>query len=418
MISDVLTNINFIDFWRQKMWKNIEAAPADAILGLTEAFQAESRPGKVNLGVGVYKDETGVTPVLKCVKAAESILLETEKTKSYLPIPGDLVYGAEVQKLIFGESSEVISGRRAVTAQAPGGTGALRVGADLLKKFNKDAKLWLSNPSWANHRSVFSAAGYAVKEYPYYDADAKGVDFAAMKECLARVPSGDVVLLHACCHNPTGFDLSADQWKELVEVAKKAGWIPFLDFAYQGLGEGLEPDRVGVVAFAESGLDMVVASSFSKNFGLYRERVGAITLVTPSEAEAVVAMSHLKTVVRVLYSNPPAHGGLVVETVLTSKTLHSQWVDELDTMCRRIKEMRGKLVQGLEKRGVEQDFSYILRQCGMFSFSGLSKEMVEWLRVEKGIYMVGSGRINLAGLTPSNIDYVCDAIAEGLKQEK
>ncbi len=397
------------------MWQNIKAAPADSILGLTDAFRKDPSPQKVNLGVGVYKDEQGRTPILNCVKVAEKMLLEQEGTKSYLPISGDPVYSTEVQKLLFGESGEVITNRRAVTAHAPGGTGALRVGGDLLKKFYPDAKVWISNPTWANHKGVFKTAGFSLAEYDYYSPENKAVDFEAMVSSLKSIPEGDIVLLHACCHNPSGVDLNADQWRQVAAIGKEKGWIPFLDFAYQGFGESVEEDRCGIEEFAATGVDFLIASSFSKNFGLYNERTGALTIVSPTEEDAVVAMSHLKTTIRVLYSNPPAHGGLVVATILSDPELHAQWLDELAGMRDRIKAMRVALVEGLNKRGVEKDFSYITRQRGMFSFSGLSDEIVAWLRASKSIYVVGGGRINLAGLTKANIDYVCDAIAEALK---
>ncbi|MFV0437808.1 MAG: aromatic amino acid transaminase [Desulfopila sp.] len=398
------------------MWKGIEAAPADAIFGLTEAFKKDSNPQKVNLGVGVYKDDQGNTPVLHCVKAAEKLLLERETTKGYLPIPGDAAYGAGVRQLIFGEQSEVIAAGRAVTAHAPGGTGALRVGAELLKKFTRGAKVWISRPTWVNHKGVFAAVGFPLGEYAYYDATSMGLDFPAMVADLEAVPAGDIVVLHACCHNPSGVDLSGEQWRQVVAISKARGWIPFLDFAYQGFGAGLEQDRVAVEEFAAAGGDFFVASSFSKNFGLYNERVGALTVVSPSQAETAVAMSHLKTTVRVLYSNPPAHGGLVVATVLGDPALCRQWQGELAAMRERIVAMRSALVDGLAARGVGRDFSFITSQHGMFSFSGLNDEVVQWLRQHKAIYVVGGGRINLAGLTSTNIDYVCDAIAEALKK--
>jgi aspartate/tyrosine/aromatic aminotransferase len=398
------------------MWQDIQAAPADSILGLTEAFRNDPSVQKVNLGVGVYKDETGKTPILKCVKAAEKILLEQEATKSYLPISGDPLYAAEVQKLLFGKSAEVIISGRAVTAHAPGGTGALRVGGDLLKKFYPDAKVWLSNPTWANHNGVFKTAGFELAEYDYYNPASRAVDFSAMVDSLENIPADDIVLFHACCHNPSGVDLTPAQWKEVAAIGKDKGWIPFLDFAYQGFGEGVEADRCGIEEFAATGIDFFVASSFSKNFGLYNERVGALTIVSPTEQEAAVAMSHLKTTIRVIYSNPPAHGGLVVATILSNPKLHAQWLGELAGMRDRIKAMRVALVKGLAARGVEGDFSSIANQRGMFSFSGLSSDIVAWLRSNKSIYVVGGGRINLAGLTKANIDYVCDAIAEGLRQ--
>ena len=397
------------------MWQTIQAAPADSILGLTEAFRQDSDPRKVNLGVGVYKDEAGVTPILQTVKAAEKILLEKEITKSYLPISGDPGYSSAVQKLLFGQESEVITGKRAATVHTPGGTGALRVGAELLKKFAPTAKVWVSSPTWANHKGVFGAAGFAIAEYRYYDAAAMALDFAAMVADLKAIPTGDIVLLHACCHNPSGFDLNEAQWDEVAAIAQDKGWVPFLDFAYQGFGAGVDADRYAVSRFAALGLDYFVASSFSKNFGLYNERTGAFTIVSPTAAESVVAMSHLKATVRVIYSNPPAHGGLVVATVLNDPALHAAWLEELKGMRERIVAMRSALVDGLAARGVDRDFSYINRQRGMFSFSGLASDVVDRLRDDFHIYMVGGGRINLAGLTRGNIDYVCDAIATALK---
>jgi len=398
------------------MWKNIEAAPADSIFGLNEAFKKETNPSKVNLGVGVYKDDAGNTPVLKSVKAAEKTLLDKEQTKSYLPISGDPVYASSVQKLIFGENSEVISNGRAATVHAPGGTGALRVGADLLKKFNKDAKVWVSKPTWANHKGIFAAAGFAIADYNYYDAANMCLDFPALVASLEAVPAGDIVLLHACCHNPSGVDLNEEQWQQVVAIGKARGWIPFLDFAYQGFGAGVEADRFAVEQFAAAGVDFFVASSFSKNFGLYNERTGALTVVSPTREESVVAMSHLKATVRVIYSNPPAHGGLVAATVLSDPALYQQWLGELNDMRERIVAMRTALVDGIAARGIARDFSFIKDQRGMFSFSGLNDDVVKWLRDNKAIYVVGGGRINLAGLNSGNINYVCDAIAEILKK--
>ena len=397
------------------MWQNVVAAPADSILGLTDAFRADTNPHKVNLGVGVYKDEAGKTPILHCVKAAEKLLLEGESSKTYLPISGDPRFSALVQELLFGEGSEVIASGRAATAHAPGGTGALRVGGDLLKKFRPEARVWISRPTWANHKGVFTTAGFPLGEYAYYDPASRGLDFTGMVADLEKVPAGDIVLLHACCHNPSGVDLNPEQWRQVAKIAADRGWMAFLDFAYQGFGEGVEEDRAGIVAFAEAGLDFFVASSFSKNFGLYNERTGAITVVSPSAAETAVAMSHLKSTIRVIYSNPPAHGGLVVTTVLADSGLRAQWLEELAAMRERIKAMRTLLVEGLAKRGVPGDFSFITSQRGMFSFSGLSDEAVQWLRREKSIYVVAGGRINLAGLTRGNIDYVCEAIAQALR---
>ncbi len=397
------------------MWKDIQPAPPDSILGLTDAFRKDENPNKVNLGVGVYKDEAGMTPVLRAVKAAEQELLETQATKSYLPISGDPAYTAAVQALILGESNEVISSGRAATAQAPGGTGALRVGGDLIKKFAPNATIWVSNPTWANHNGIFTTAGFGIKSYSYYDKTSRGLDFDNMMSDLAKVPAGDVVLLHACCHNPSGVDLNNDQWQELAKLAAEKGWVPFLDFAYQGFGEGVAEDRIAVEQFAAPGLDVYVASSFSKNFGLYNERTGAITVITPSAKEAACAMSHLKATIRTNYSNPPAHGGLVASTILNSPELRAMWLDELQDMRVRIKDMRAALVKGLADHGMEGDFSFIERQRGMFSFSGWSDDIVASLREKNAIYVVGGGRINLAGLTSSNIDYVCKAVAQAAK---
>jgi aspartate/tyrosine/aromatic aminotransferase len=397
------------------MWKEIEAAPADAILGLTEAFKKDPNTSKVNLGVGVYKDDQGNTPVLKCIKAAEQRLVDDQKSKGYLPMTGDPAYAANVQKLLFGPDSEVISSGRAVSLHTPGGTGGLRVGGDLLNKFNPDATLWVSSPTWANHKGIFTAAGFSIKDYPYYNPETKDVDFDDMLAALEGVPAGDIVLMHVCCHNPTGVDLSAGQWDQVVAVAKAKGWMPFLDFAYQGFGDSIEEDRAAVEAFAAAGINFYVASSFSKNFGLYCERTGALTIVCPTKEEAAVAASHVKLTVRTNYSNPPAHGGLSASLVLDDPDLYDQWIGEVAEMRERIKEMRRKLVDGLAARGVEQDFSFITEQRGMFSFSGLSDDAVNWLRENRSIYIVKGGRINVAGLTSANIDYVCDAIAEVLK---
>ena len=397
------------------MWKNIEAAPEDSILGLTEAFRKETNLQKVNLGVGVYKDDSGNTPVLHCVKAAEAILLQKECSKTYLPISGDASYAAGVQRLLFGKESEVIATHRAATAHTPGGTGAIRVGADLLKKFKPEAKVWVSAPTWANHKGIFGSAGFPLGEYPYYNPETKKIDFERMLACLETIPDRDIVLLHACCHNPSGVDLSAEQWQKVALMSQEKGWTPFLDFAYQGLGQGIVEDRLAVSQFAKLGGDYLVASSFSKNFGLYNERTGALTLISPSCEESVVAMSHLKATIRVCYSNPPAHGGLVVATILNDPSLQEQWLGELNGMRERIISMRAALAEGLAARSVPGDFSSIKEQRGMFSFSGFSDETVAWLRNKKGIYVVGGGRINLAGLSTKNIEYVCDSIAEALR---
>ena len=397
------------------MWKSVQPAPPDSILGLTEEFKKDQNPQKVNLGVGVYKDDAGNTPVLRCVKAAEKLLLDTQSSKSYLPISGDPAYAAAVQRLILGDGNDVITTGRAATIHAPGGTGALRVGGDLIHKFTPDAKVWVSSPTWANHNGILGAAGFEISHYGYYNPEEKSLDFDRMMSDLEKIPAGDIVVLHTCCHNPSGVDLDFEQWKQVASLAAKNAWIPFLDFAYQGFGDGVNEDRFAVEQFAAAGIDFFVASSFSKNFGLYNERTGAITVVTPSAAEASVAMSHLKTVVRVNYSNPPAHGGFVASMILDTPDLHTMWLEELAGMRDRIVNMRKSLVAGLAAQGVDGDFSFIEKQRGMFSFSGWSDDVVSRLREKNNIYVVGGGRINLAGLTTSNIDYVCKAVAEAMK---
>lgn len=392
------------------MWKNVTPAPEDAILGLTEAFKKDPRPEKVNLGVGVYKDEKGETPILSAVKTAEQQLFETEKTKSYMPIAGDPAYNKEVQKMLFGAECE-----RAATIHTPGGTGALCVAAKLLKKFGSGT-IWTSSPTWANHGNIFGAADLTVKSYPYYNAATKSLDDEGFFNALQNVPAGDCVLLHACCHNPTGVDLSEEQWERTAETAQKNGWMALVDFAYQGFGESLEADRAGVEILCKAGIDFFVASSFSKNFGLYRDRTGALTAVAAEKTGTETASSHLKAVARVTYSNPPAHGGLIVRTILEDEALTGLWKEELNGMRDRIAQSRAALADGLTARNVPMDCSFMTRQKGMFSFSGLNADQVAFLRKEKAIYIVGSGRINVAGLTPGNMDYVCDAVAEAMKR--
>jgi len=391
------------------MWKTVTPAPEDAILGLTEAFKKDPRFAKVNLGVGVYKDDDGHTPILDSVKAAEKKIFETQNTKSYMPIAGEASYGEEVQKMIFGSLCN-----RSATIHTPGGTGALRVAADLLAKFSSKT-VWVSNPTWANHNQIFEAAGLTVKSYPYYDAKTKDLDVDGFFQTLEKVPAGDCVLLHACCHNPSGVDLSAEQWKKVAAIAAKNGWSALVDFAYQGFGISLEADRTGVEELLKSGIEFFVASSFSKNFGLYRERTGALTSVAATPADAETAMSHMKATARVLYSNPPAHGGMIVTTILKDAELSKLWKKELDGMREHIAQARAALAEGLTSRGVPMDCSFMTRQKGMFSFSGLTKDQVEFLKKEKAIYIVGSGRINVAGLTHGNLGYVCDAVAEAMK---
>lgn len=396
------------------LFAGITAAPPDAILGLTEAFKADPRPGKINLGVGVYQDDNGKTPVLPSVKAAEKKLLETEASKTYLSISGMPEYKSQVQELLFGAGHAVIQSGRARTAHSPGGTGGLRVGAELIKTWRLDATVWTSTPTWANHPGIFAAAGFKTASYTYYHPQTMGLDYAGMLADLQKVPAGDVVVLHVCCHNPTGVDLTEAQWREVAAVAAEKGWFPFLDFAYQGFGESLESDRAALLILAEAVPELLVSSSFSKNFGLYRERAGALTLLAQDDASATTAFSHLEKTIRVIYSNPPAHGGLIVSTILGDAQLRAQWESEVTGMRQRIKTVRSQLVAKLAEQGVDRDFSFIEAQRGMFSFSGLTDEQVAFLKDEKAIYIVKGGRINVAGITSQNIDILAAAMAGAL----
>ncbi len=396
-------------------FSGIPAAPADPILGLTEAYKQDPRPNKVNLGVGVFMDDKGTTPVLECIRRAERLLWETEKTKGYTPISGPAEYGEAVAHLVLGADFHGRATHSVAVAQTPGGTGALRIGAEFLKSFRPGASIWMPDPTWGNHKNIFATAGCPVKSYAYYDAATRGVDVDAMCAALEKVPAGDVVLLHVCCHNPTGADLDAAAWARVADVATKARCLPFFDFAYQGFGEGIEADRAGLLAVMQKVPEALVASSFSKNMGLYGERVGALLLIAESAPAVEAALSQIKSLIRVLYSNPPKHGAALTRIVLDDAELRELWVQELDVMRGRIAGVRQQLVDGLALRHTGMDFSFIVRQKGMFSFSGLNDAQVEFLRKEKGIYMVKGGRINVAGLTPDSLDYVCDSIAESLK---
>ncbi len=396
------------------MFEHVVPAPADSILGLTEAFRADPNPDKVNLGVGVYRDDEGRTPVLRAVKAAEAALLADEPSKSYLPIAGDPAFAEQVEALVFGDTGVHGSGR-AATAHTPGGTGALRMGADLLHAVGATGAAWLSRPTWANHKGIFAGAGFPLREYAYYDPGTRAVAFDRMLADLRGVPAGDVVVLHACCHNPSGADLAPEQWEQVAAVAAERGWMPFVDAAYLGFGDGLEADRAALRALAASGAEFLLAVSFSKNLSLYRERTGALSLVARTPEAARAAFTHLQRVVRVTYSNPPAHGGLVASRVLGDAVLRAMWNDELQAMCARIHDVRGRLADGLSAAGAGTDFSFVRAQQGIFSFSGLSDAQVEWLRAEKSIYIVGGGRINVAGVTSRNIDYVCASVAEAVR---
>jgi aspartate aminotransferase/aromatic-amino-acid transaminase len=393
------------------MFESIELAPPDAILGLTEAFKKDARPEKINLGVGIYMDENNQTPILQSVKRAEERLLSDEKSKSYLPIPGSPAYGAAVQQLIFGADHDIVARKRAVTAHTPGGTGALRVAADFIKKTLPRARIWISAPTWENHAAVFRAAGLEVLTYPYYDDQNKGLAFDAMLASINAVPAGDVVLFHACCHNPTGMDPSLEQWRALAAACAARGFLPLIDFAYQGLGDGLIEDAAGLRVMCEAQPELIVASSFAKNFGLYNERAGALTIVSANEDVAQRVFSQLKICVRTNYSNPPAHGGAIVTTVLNDPELRTLWEGEVKEMRDRINGMRALFVSTLNAKGVARDFSFITRQKGMFSYSGLNRAQVDALCEQHGIYVVGSGRINVAAMTRKNMDALCGAIA-------
>ncbi|MFM2121445.1 MAG: hypothetical protein RL722_2913 [Pseudomonadota bacterium] len=393
------------------LFTSVELAPRDPILGLNEQFNADTNPKKVNLGVGVYFDAAGKLPLLKCVAQAEQQMIEAPKARGYLPIDGIVAYDKAVQALVFGEGSAVLQAGRVATVQALGGTGGLKVGADFLKRLNPGAKVLISDPSWENHRALFTNAGFEVSTYAYYDADKLGVRFDAMLADLNAAAAGTIVVLHACCHNPTGYDITAAQWSQVIAAVKARGLVPFLDMAYQGFGDGIAEDGAVVQQFIESGLDFFVSTSFSKSFSLYGERVGALSVVCASKEECARVLSQLKIVIRTNYSNPPTHGGQVVATVLTTPALRALWEEELAGMRSRIKAMRTALQAKLVAAGVQRDFSFITRQRGMFSYSGLSKPQMERLRNEFGVYGVDSGRICVAALNDANIDYVVASIA-------
>jgi aspartate aminotransferase len=397
------------------MFDTLSMAPADPILGLTEAFRRETNPHTVNLGVGIFMDAHGKTPTLAAVRTAEARLLEKDAPKTYLPIPGDATYGAAVRALLFGAGAPVITEKRARTAHTPGGTGALRVAGDFARRVLGKQRIWVSDPTWANHNKVFAAAGLEVVSYPYYDAATRGLDFEGMRSALAKLGPDDVVLLHGCCHNPTGVDPTAEQWASLAEVWRERGFLAVFDLAYQGFGQGLDEDVVAVRAFAERGEELLVCSSYSKNFGLYNERVGALTLVAANEDVAERAFSHLKATIRANYSNPPSHGAAIVATILGDAELRRAWEEELTGMRRRIRTMREALVQGLRTQGVSQDFSFLVKQNGMFSYTGLTAAQVDALRDRFAVYVVRSGRINVAGITEANLPYLCEAISAVLR---
>ncbi|MEN2385642.1 amino acid aminotransferase [Comamonas sp. A7-5] len=389
----------------------VEMAPRDPILGLNEQFNADSNPNKVNLGVGVYFDDNGKLPLLECVQAAEKAMMEKPTARGYLPIDGIAAYDNGVKALVFGAESDVVKSGRVATVQAIGGTGGLKIGADFLKKLNPNAKVLISNPSWENHKAIFTNAGFEVGTYAYYDAATRSIDFAGMLADLNAAAAGTVVVLHACCHNPTGYDITAAQWDEVIAVVKAKGLVAFLDMAYQGFGHGIAEDGAVIGKFVAAGLNIFVSTSFSKSFSLYGERVGALSVVASDKEEAARVLSQLKIVIRTNYSNPPTHGGAVVAAVLNNPELHALWEKELGEMRVRIKAMRQKLVDGLKAAGVTQDMSFITTQIGMFSYSGLPKDQMVRLRSEFGVYGTDTGRMCVAALNSKNIDYVCKAIA-------
>ncbi len=396
------------------LFSAVEMAPRDPILGLNEAFNADTRPHKVNLGVGVYYNEAGRIPLLKAVELAEKARAEAHAPRGYLPIEGISTYDSAVQKLLFGADSEIIQSGRIITSQAIGGTGALKIGADYLKRLLPDAVVAISNPSWENHRALFESAGFPVQNYSYYDAKKQSVDILGMLDDLRYLPAKSIVVLHACCHNPTGVDLSTEQWVEVLDVLRERQHIPFLDIAYQGFAEGIYEDAEAVRLFADSGMSFFVSSSFSKSFSLYGERVGALSIVTESTEESGRVLSQLKRVIRTNYSNPPTHGATVVGLVLNTPELNTLWQQELGEMRERILLMRKLMVEQLAAKGAKRDFSFVAEQRGMFSYSGLTEVQVDRLRDEFAIYAVSSGRICVAALNLSNIDAVTDAIVQVL----
>ncbi|QOL26251.1 aspartate/tyrosine/aromatic aminotransferase [Thalassotalea sp. LPB0316] len=396
------------------MFGNLKALPADPILGLLAKYREDANPQKIDLGVGVYKDEAGHTAILDCVKAAEKYRHDNEDTKVYIGPTGSPLFNEEMSKLIFGDH-QVLSTNRSRTVSTPGGTGALRVAAEFIKSCKAGATIWVSNPTWANHTGLFEAAGLTVKTYPYYDYETKALDFDGMLNALKEVSSDDAVLLHACCHNPSGMDLSQEQWQQVAAVAKDKGFLPVIDMAYQGFGDGLDEDAYGLRLMADTVEEMIVCSSCSKNFGLYRERIGATTIIGKTSSAVDVAYSVLLAVVRVIYSMPPAHGAALVETILSSDELRHQWFNELATMRDRINGNRRLIVEKLIENGVTRDFSHITRQKGMFSFLGITPEQVQRLQDEYSIYMVGSSRMSIAGIANSNVDYLAKSIAAVIK---
>ncbi len=392
------------------MFENLKPMKTDPILGLMAAFRNDPRKEKIDLGVGVYMDDTGHTPVMSAVKAAEARLFDEEGTKSYQAIPGDALFNERMVKLLLGDGHEILTTGRVSTLQAPGGSGALRVGAELILRARTDATIWIGTPSWPNHVPLLGGAGLSIKHYPYYDTNLREINVDAMMDTLKRVPRGDVVLLHGCCHNPTGADLDPSHWDEIARLALFRGFIPFIDIAYQGLGKGLQDDAYGLRVMASSLPELIIASSCSKNFGLYRERTGSITFISGSSSQAEIVLSQAKAVARQMYSMPPAHGALLVGMILDNEELRMQWQSELEQVRGRIISMRSILVDQIKNNNAGINFEHIERQSGMFSFLGISSEQLERLRKDFGIYIVSSTRINLAGINSTNISYLAEAI--------
>ena len=397
------------------LFSAVAMAPRDPILGLNEQYAADPNPQKVNLGVGVYFDDNGKLPLLQCVQAAEKALMDTPTARGYLPIDGIAAYDNAVKALVFGADAEPVTSGRVATVQAIGGTGGLKIGADFLHKLNPNAKVLISDPSWENHRAIFQNAGFEVDTYAYYDAAKRGVNFDGMLQSLRSAAPGTIAVLHACCHNPTGYDITPAQWDQVIEVVKANNLVAFLDMAYQGFGHGIAEDGAVIGKFVAAGLNIFVSTSFSKSFSLYGERVGALSVVANDKEEAARVLSQLEIVIRTNYSNPPTHGGAVVAKVLTTPALRQQWEEELGAMRVRIKAMRQKLVDGLQAAGVQQDMSFMTQQIGMFSYSGLTKEQMLRLRSEFGVYGTDTGRICVAALNSQNVGYVCQAIAKVLQ---
>ncbi|MCB1754648.1 MAG: aspartate/tyrosine/aromatic aminotransferase [Gammaproteobacteria bacterium] len=399
------------------MFSELKPVKTDPILGLMAAFREDKNPLKIDLGVGVYKDEQGHTGILNCVKTAERYRLENETTKTYMGMAGDLAYNARIAGLIFGDEHKVMQEDRTRIVQAPGGTGALRVAAEFIKRCNPQTRIWVSTPTWANHLDLFAAAGLQVLEYPYYDYQNHGLLFDEMMAALQEAGQGDVVLLHACCHNPSGMDLNPQQWSRVSDLAREKGFTPLIDIAYQGFGHGLDEDALGVRVLADALPELIVCSSCSKNFGLYRERIGACSVISRNSREADIVFATLQNTIRGIYSMPPAHGAAIVNTILSSSELTAEWHHELAEMRDRINGLRGAIADKLAEKGAPRDFGFIQRQNGMFSFLGISPEQVQRLRDDYSIYMVGSSRMNVAGISRANIDYFAEAVVNVMKEQ-